>query len=356
LRIALDATYAVGDQLTGVGVYCREMLDALADRHPETRFVHCFRPHRWWKGIQQTRGRNKSVSLMLDGPLGRLWSSTGDLFHGLNQRLPQSKLRKAVTTFHDLFVLTGDYSTPAFRKRFSALAKDAAERSDLIICVSEFTATQVEQLLNVERSRLRVVHHGVHRPDVVNGPDVRDAATILSVGSIQHRKNTMKLVEAFELLFAKAWPTPPKLILAGGFGFGAAEIMTRIEASPAREHIELPGFVSSDRLTELYRSATILSFPSVDEGFGIPILEAMAHGLPVVTSNRSACAEVAADGAIQVDPTDEFKLAQAMGNLLEDPSARRSWMQRGLHRVRRFNWPASARYTWEVYRELIQLD
>ena len=115
-----------------------------------------------------------------------------DLFHGLNQRLPSVRPRRTVTTFHDLFVLTGNYSTPEFRRRFADQAKRAAAESDRIIAVSEFTAIQVQQLLGVERSRLRVVHHGVHIP--APSQVVREKI-ILHVGAIQARKNVARLVD-----------------------------------------------------------------------------------------------------------------------------------------------------------------
>ena len=121
----------------------------------------------------------------------------------------------------------------------------------------------------------------------------------MSVGAIQRRKNIVRLVEAFEQL-ASGW----KLVLAGSFGFGSEAALQRIERSPRKQDIQVLGYVSDSQLEELYRRASIFAFPSLDEGFGMPVLDAMARGVPVLTSNVSAMPEVAGDAALLVDPTD----------------------------------------------------
>ena len=265
-RIALDATYSIGDNLSGVGVYSREILFGLAGAHPAARFQLCFRPHRFLRSFHRSLPPNCRRFLLQEPFVPR----RADIFHGLNQRLPTVRPRHAVTTFHDLFVLTGDYSTPEFRRRFAAQARHAAAESDCIITVSEFTAGQVEQLLGVDRARLRVVHHGVHVPPP---PDAPREKVVLHVGALQKRKNIVRLVRAFEAMPA-AW----RLALAGSAGFGGGEILRAIESSPARDRIEVLGYVTAEELARWYARAMILAFPSLDEGFGIPILEAMAAG------------------------------------------------------------------------------
>src|SRR5213593_1803862 len=138
MTIALDATYSIGDQLSGVGVYSREVLFGLAQAHPEAAFRFCYRWRRFARSWLEKLPSNCRRSLLQEPILPR----SADLFHGLNQRLPTVRLRRTVTTFHDLFVLTGDYSTPEFRRRFAEQARRAAAESDRIITVSEFTAGQ----------------------------------------------------------------------------------------------------------------------------------------------------------------------------------------------------------------------
>ena len=270
MPIALDATYSLGRNLSGVGVYSREMMYGLAAAHPDQEFLFGYRPHRFLRSYRETLPSNALRRLLVGKP-------PGDLFHALNQRVDH-RARKTVSTFHDLFVMTGEYSTPEFRARFTDQARRAAALSDVIIAVSRFTADQVEHLLGVPATRIRVVPHGVRIPPSREHP-VRENL-VLFVGAIQKRKNVARLIQAFERL-----PDSWRLALAGApGGYGAGEELRFIEASPKRDSIDVLGYVSTVELDRLYRRAAIFAFPSLDEGFGMPVLEAMAHGLPVVTS------------------------------------------------------------------------
>ena len=345
MRIALDATYAIGEELSGVGLYSREILGGLAALRPEVRFEYWLRPHRFFRAADLAARPNARRRLLVEpfvGPRG------AELFHGLNQRLPEMRLRTTVVTFHDLFVLTGDYSTPEFRARFTLQARGAACRASAIVTVSAFTKSQVVGLLGVPAARVRVVHHGA-RPLVF--PNVPREPVILHVGALQARKNIVRLVEAFETL-DEDW----RLVLAGAAGFGAAAIAERIARSPARARIELPGYVTPAELAALYARASVFAFPSLDEGFGMPLLEAMAAGTPIVTSNRSALPEVAGDAALLVDPEDTAALADALRQLTGDANLRRQLARRGKTRVGAFTWQKAVRETWDVYRELLGLE
>ncbi len=342
MTIALDATYSIGRNLSGVGVYSREILFGLAAAHPETHFRYCYRPHRILRSFREALPHNSSRFLLLGTP-------PGDLFHALNQRVdfdPQSyRPGRVVSTFHDLFVMTGDYSSREFRARFTQQARSAAERSDAVIAVSQFTATQVETLLRVDRSRIFVIPHGVPPPA---SAAVERENMVLFVGAIQRRKNVARLVRALEKM-----PPDWKLVLAGASdGFGAAEELRAVSDSPRRSSIEILGYVSADDLHRLYRRASIFAFPSLDEGFGMPVLEAMAHGVPVVTSQCSALPEVAGDAAVLVDPLDSEALADALVRLVTNPELRDDLSRRGLERARTFTWESAVERTWSVYNDL----
>lgn len=341
--ISLDATYSVGDNLSGVGIYSREILDGLARTHPETRFLHCYRPHRFFQGGPVRNPANVSRRLLLPPCL----LPQGDLFHGLNQRLPSGRLKKAASTFHDLFVMSGDYSTPEFRARFTAQARDAAARSDLVIAVSRFTAGQVIDLLGVPANRVRVVHHGVRFPAQPSETPRRPA--ILHVGAIQRRKNIVRLVSAFE----RAAPADWRLVLAGSFGYEAEAILARINASPARSRIDMTGWVDDTRLSALYRECALLAFPSLDEGFGIPALEAMAQGLPVLASNAAALPEVCGGAALLVNPLDEDEIAEGIRRMIEEPGLREQLAAEGRQRAGSFTWDRAAAQTWAAYEEIL---
>ena len=341
MKIALDATYSVGRNLSGVGVYSRKILNGLALAHPDASFLYCYRPHRLLPSFRDTIPRNATRSL-----LWKNWPRRADLLHGLNQRI-DARYRRTVATFHDLFVLSGDYSTPDFRTRFAGQARAAAERSDLIIAVSIFTARQVEELLKVEPARIRVIPHGTRLPPFHSTPMHREQM-ILFVGAIQRRKNVVRLVEAFEGV-ASGW----KLVLAGSFGFGAEEAMKRIERSPRRNDIQVLGYVPEPALEDLYQRAAVFAFPSLDEGFGMPLLDAMARGVPVLTSNVSAMPEVSGDAACLVDPMDAASIAQGLLRLTNDDTLRQELIDRGLKRSQEFSWEKAVGETWNVYQELL---
>jgi glycosyltransferase involved in cell wall biosynthesis len=340
LTIALDATYSTDGQISGVGLYSVQLMAGLASAHPETRFHYCYRPHRY-RQAPRPLPPNVRKRLILEpfSPRG------ADLFHGLNQRLPHMRFRRTVATFHDLFVTSGEYSTPEFRARFIAQARDAAARADAIITVSEFTRGQVISLLGVEPSRVHAVHHGTRRLEF---PAVERQKVILNVGAIQTRKNIARLVEAFETV-DPSW----RLVIAGSAGYGSGEILARIAASAVRERISVTGYVSPAELGAWYAKASIFAFPSLDEGFGMPLLEAMAAGTPVVTSNRSALPEVAGDAALLVDPESTEELARALRDLTQDEELRSKLASLGRDRTRLFTWEKAVEQTWKVYRELL---
>ena len=347
MKIALDATYALDAEPTGIAVYSRRLIDELTSLRPDDHFQLCYRSNRWTRAMRLPRPSPNASRVPL------WWGRRAGLFHGLNQRLPTGSMRRTVTTFHDLFVMTGEYSTAEFRQKFTTLARDAAARSDLIIGISAFTAHQVAELLNYPSERIRVVPHGVDPPTPMTAGEVeafvhkrgwRDRCVFLHVGAIQTRKNIARLVEAFEQL-----PGEPLLVLAGGAGFGAAAIEDRIAASPARKRIISLGYVDGPTKALLYRAASSLAFPSLDEGFGLPVLEAMAAGLPVLTSNRSALPEVAGDAALLVDPLDVDAIREGLARLAQDEGLRARLAALGLQRAGALTWRAAAARTWQAY-------
>jgi glycosyltransferase involved in cell wall biosynthesis len=343
VRIALDATYSAGSQLTGIGIYSLRLIYGLATEYPEDEFLFCYRPKQFRRArIPQT---NNVRRRLLQPPLPIFGA---DLFHGLNQRVDRRPARRVVSTFHDLFVMTGEYSSPEFRTRFTKQAKSAAAKSDLIITVSSFTADQVCSLLNVEKSRIRVIPHGVDLPSRSDESLREDL--ILFVGALQTRKNIHRLVEAFERLHGQ-W----RLVLAGApSGYGGAEIVERIERSPARSRIQLTGYLAPQQLDDLYRRARIFAFATLDEGFGIPVLEAMAHGIPVITSNRSALPEVAGTAALLVDPYSVDELQRALSRLVSSSALRAEMAQRGHTRAAQFPWTTTVSSTYQIYREILK--
>jgi glycosyltransferase involved in cell wall biosynthesis len=340
VRVALDATYSVDPYPSGVAVYSRELLSGLAATYPEDEFLHCYRLKQFRKAPRSS-APNVRQRLLL--PVNLFQAS---VFHALNQRVDRRPAKRVVATFHDLFAMTGGYSSESFRALFTQRAIQAARNSDLIIAVSAFTANQVASLLRFDPARIQVIPHGVRLPSEI--PTAREEM-ILCVGALQVRKNTIRLVEAFETLSC-GW----RLVLAGAqHGYGASLILDRIAASPARSRITLTGYVSPVELEQLYNRASIFAFPSLDEGFGIPVLEAMAHGVPVITSNRSALPEVAGGAAWLVNPFDVEEIRAALERFIGDPELREQLAQRGRTRAAQFTWERAVRTTYETYERLL---
>ena len=341
--IALDATYSIGRHLSGVGVYSREILNGLAERYRDQRFLFCYRPHRFFPSFRDTGiPPNASRALLRHGGISR----GVQLFHALNQRVDR-KFAPTVTTFHDLFVITGEYSTADFRQRFTLQAKQAASASDLIIAVSEFTASQVVSLLGVPPSRVRVIPHGVRRPAETPPSDDQRENLILSVGAIQPVRTP------------RDWSRHSRASSRGG-AWSSPVIRGELErADPSADRAQSPtSGHRSCRLRRpaysqrLYGRARIFAFPSLDEGFGMPILDAMACGVPVLTSNRSALPEVAGDAALSVDPDSVDDISRGLRQLTTDLELRDALRQSGLRRVAIFSWDRSVEMTWAVYAEL----
>jgi len=350
LRIALDATYSLGDGLSGVGVYSREILNGLAASGFAEGWDWFYRSPRYWRALLRKTPPQVRVR--------RLSDQTGDrmapLFHGLNQRLPELRFRRQVATFHDLFVLSGDYSTREFRDRFAAQARGAAAAADLIVAVSAFTASQVEHYLDVPASRIRVIHHGIVPRPI---PDLPREKIILCVGAIQRRKNQAALVRAF-----RAAPPDWTLVLAGSQGYDAEAVLREVANSPVAGRIRITGYVSDGDLANWYAKASIFAFPSLDEGFGMPALEAMAAGVPVIASNRASLPEICRNdacldpisgyAALLVDPANDEDLANAIGLLAGDDDRRAALAAVGKTHASKFQWADAVRRTIDVYKEL----
>jgi glycosyltransferase involved in cell wall biosynthesis len=328
--IGLDATYSVGKELSGVGKYSIHLMDCLSRLFPAPPLRRYYR----WQGWRQARFAGR---LLLDSAPSGL-----DLFHGLNQRLPDRSNAKMVATFHDLFVFSDSYSDEEFRTRFQKQAKEAAERSDHIIAVSDFTAQQIVDYLNYPRHQISVIPHGVIFPTTAVPCNSREKI-VFTVGAIQKRKNTKALIEAF-----RAMPSDWQLWIAGSKNGFESEQMT--SSLPA--NVKLLGYVSDNQLAEHYQQASIFAFPSLGEGFGIPVLEAMAHGLPVLTSNTTSLPEVAGNAAILVDPNNTDAIAHHLRQLT-DLSLRESLAAKGLQHAKQFTWERSAAMTADAYRALL---
>jgi glycosyltransferase involved in cell wall biosynthesis len=233
----------------------------------------------------------------------------------------------------------------------------AGERLVHVITVSAWSAQEIARQFDLNPARITPIHHGLDhalfhaRPG--NTPTLVDGPYILHVGPCAPRKNVETLVDAFALLRQRR-RLPHRLILAGREDANRRRVLERCARLGVADAVIAPGVVDDSRLADLYRGAACFVFPSLYEGFGMPVLEAMACGAPVITSAVTALPEVAGDAAhLLADPQDAEELADALWRMLEDSAWRQQFIQRGLARARQFTWQAAAQKHLELYRGLL---
>ena len=364
--IALDATYAVEPQPSGIAVYSRKLIEALAAIETPHRFLLCYRLSRFSRRREFLRPTPRPGSLeshfsirLFQEPFTFWLPWQADLFHSLAQRPPAFHFKKEIVTVFDIFPITGrEYSTADFRAKFSALLVEAVERATRVITSSSYTAGQLLAHTAVSKEKLRVIPLGVESPAVMMSPSERLLAReervgagnelILSVGVLQTRKNTLNALRALEKL-----PERYRLVLVGGDGHGSEAIHEHIRRQGYGERVQVLGHISPGELATLYQAASVLLFPSLEEGFGLPVLEAMANGLPVVASHASSLPEVGGDAALYAEPHDPQDIADKVRLAVEDSELRGKMIRQGLDRAREFSWKRVAEETLKVYDEAL---
>ena len=300
------------------------------------------------------------------------WSWTGrprvdrllggvDVFHATNYFLPPVHKSKRVVTIHDLaFLKHPEWCSPKIRGTFSRNIGRFAREADALLTVSQAAKEDVVELLGVPEERITVTHNAVDgglarvsRDDVASVLErygVRQPY-VLFVSTLEPRKNVEGLLEAFAALLDDF---PHTLVLVGQWGWGAEPILAALERPALRGRVHRVGYVARHAdLGAFYSGADAFFFPSFYEGFGIPVLEAMTCGAPVVTSDRSALPEVAGDAARYVDPDDVEAMAAGLRAVLEDTALRERLREAGFARARKFSWADCAARTYAVYRGLV---
>ena len=366
--IGLDATYSVEPEPSGIAVYSRKLIEALAELETPHRFLLCYRWSRFGRRREFLRPAPKegretshfSVRLFQE-PLTFWLPWQADVFHSLAQRPPAFHFKREIVTVFDIFPITGDeYSSADFRRKFSALLLEAVRRATIVITASRYTAEQLLAHTPVSPSKLRIIPLGVDPASSTLSPGGRLLARkrlvgegyqmILSVGVLQTRKNALNALRALETL-----PEQYRLVLVGGDGYGSEAIHEYIRRQGLAPRVQVRGYVALGELRDLYQSASVLLFPSWEEGFGLPVLEAMMNGLPVVASRAASLPEVGGEAALYVDPHDPRDIAEKVRRAVEDSELRRKMIQQGLERAREFSWRRVAEATLKVYDEALSL-
>ena len=290
-----------------------------------------------------------------------------DVFHSPTLNLPPSYRGNTVVTAHDLAV----YKLPElYTKKQIALLRSivpaAVHQAKKIIAASQSTKKDLSETFGAEQHKITVVYHGVDKRFFTKSGEAEARRVknklhlednyLLFLGTLEKRKNIIRIIEAYERLKEKLSKTKSEqkdyqLVLAGSPGHGFRDIKDKIEQSKYKNKILMTGYIQPDDLDPLYEGAKILVFPTLYEGFGLPVIEAMANRVPVITSNISSLPETADAQALLVDPYNVADIFQALWNLLTDVSLWRKLSQGGIKRAAQFDWTTTATETLRVYRQ-----
>jgi glycosyltransferase involved in cell wall biosynthesis len=232
-----------------------------------------------------------------------------------------------------------------------------------VIAVSAATALDLQRILGTARATIKVVHEAANPLPQPTEEEIREVRArwglvrpyALYVGTLQPRKNLVRLMQAYEMLAARTNGAPSfDLVLAGAAGWLSEEIVAYARHSPQAATIHLPGYVAEAELPALVAGAHFFAYPSLYEGFGLPILEAQQLGVPVMSGKGSSLPEVAGDAALYVDPTNVDEIAAAMLRLSQDEALRQELIQAGQRNVMRFSWAKAAAETFAVFEEAVR--
>jgi len=279
-----------------------------------------------------------------------------DVVHSPNPVALPTREAASVITVHDLdFLDHPERAWAEMRRDYPAAVRAGASKADAVVVPSQHTAEQVVGRLGVPADRVFVCPLGLPpgwtdlpRPEAVPARDRTAGRHLLFVGTLTARKNVGGLLDAYQQVVAQN-PDAPRLVMAGGAQPEAARWLERIGAPPLAGRVQYVGYVTGERRRTLFLEAAMLVLPSFDEGFGLPVLEAMALGVPVVVSNRGALPEVAGDAGLVVDPDQHGQIAEAITRLLADPPLAVRLGSAGRERARAYSWERTAALIREAY-------
>ena len=370
MKFGFDARCLIGQQ-TGVGRYLYNLISSMLivedkrndyilyvnDRAGQPMFKHYSSilikelrsPTLLWKHLRLP------ISLAFDKV---------DLVHSPSYTTPFMTSCKSVVTIHDvIFANHPEWCSKRQYLRFKHFVRIAAKQSDAIIVDSNTTRREVLDLTEVPEHKIHVIYLAVDRiyhqiKDEKNYEYLKDKYDfrdnyILFVGSIHPRRNIHRFLKAFSILKNED-KIPHKILLTGLVLDYKKEIGDLIESLDLIDSVKLLGFVPDEDLVGLYSFADLFIYPSLYEGFGLPVIEAMACGTPVITSNISSLPEVSGDAAILVDPYNILEMAEAMGNILSNSALREKLIEKGFERVKHFHWEKTAKETLNVYNKVLK--
>jgi glycosyltransferase involved in cell wall biosynthesis len=373
MRICINASPAV-HHIAGLGRYTQELMAALLDIDSENEYVAFYNrpsearvdppldrlPHLTTNLDTKPWRMSALVAHFARIPQDRLFPAI-DLFHATDHLLPRLTRAKSVFTLHDLVFRFYPHTHKPLNRWFLTLTMPRFLRAaDAVIAVSESTKRDAIQAYGIDEAKITVIYEGVSDHFRRVSPEAIVAVRhkyslpdefILSLGTIEPRKNLTSLLEAYHTLRNEG--SPLGLVIVGKKGWLYSGFFNRMHELGLEHDVVFPGFVPDEDLPALYSTADLFVFPSLYEGFGLPVLEALACGTPVVASNASSLPEVAGEAALLVDPSSVEALVRAVKDVLGNRELREDLRERGPKQAARFNWQRAARDTLAVYTSLL---
>jgi glycosyltransferase involved in cell wall biosynthesis len=365
VRIVIDYRPALRAR-TGVGEHIHQVTSALARSGSDeiTAFSSSWKdrlPASLASELPNVRLVDRRVPV---GALNLAWHRLGwppvealaggdyDIAHSPHPLLLPSRSAAQIVTIHDLHFLSHPERTSGeIRRDYPALVGAHAHRADGVIVVSRFVAGEVQRRFQIPAERIAVCPNGA--PEWKEPPAVASAGGyLLFVGTIEPRKNLQGLLDAYARLLSRRSDVP-RLVIAGRADGDGQKLLAAVDRPPLAGHVECRGYVPANDREALYKGAQALILPSFDEGFGIPALEAMSAGVPVIVSNRAALPEVVGDAGLYIEPDDVESITAALARLIGDTELRATCAQRGLERAKEFTWAQTARRVRRAYEDAL---
>jgi len=360
--IGIDGSRATIGRLTGTERYSVELLGALAELDPPDDI-------RVYLNALEKPAELRMPGTPVPLPGRRFWTlrnlalemqrNPTDLLFVPSHVIPPVHPRTVVTV-HDLgYLVEPEGHEPIHRNQLELTTRWNARAATGIVAVSHSTKQDLIERLGVPPERIKVIYHGVsdffapsslQQVDAARSRYRLGARMILAVGSIHPRKNPTRLIQAFEQLAAE--DDDLQLVLCGSVGWKGDQIVRRACASPFGSRIRWLGYVTDEEMPALYSAASVLAFPSLYEGFGLPALESMACGTPVVAAERAALPEICGNAAVLVDPFDSSAIASGILQILNNNELRIDLTERGFRRAKQLSWHECAQQTLAFLRSI----
>ncbi len=387
MKIRFDATPLCNEQLTGIGIHEKELCRAMVMQNPEDEFEYTyflgFRNFSRKKDIMSqylaSNAKLKAFPLIPAGLYRLIWGflpvpfsfffgGRADITHFFNFLIPPGVKGKKVVTVHDLaFVRYPETVAYRTRKVLSMRLKRTLGRADHVFVASDFTARELTELYGVPAEKMTTVYAGYDRnlfrpreysecKEMLDKFNLPDKGYFFYLGTIEPRKNIERMIIAYadtvKKLKEKGIDAPP-FVFGGKLGWYYDKILERIKSEGIEDKIILAGYLNDSEKVYLYSRARAFVFPSLYEGFGIPVLEAMASGAPVLTANVSSLPEVAGDSAILCNPLDVNEIADGLLRLATDDTLCKTLSAAGMEQAEKFSWEETAALMMDVYKKVV---